>query len=183
MDAAERIALHDRLSAGYIDAYVNQLERGMVQYPSEWKYSDDAVHFMPFFEGAEIPIGQLMKEQGARLDSIHEGVTMESRMYWRVYPDYRGVEGWGASHENGFVQWIRFEGTDIDTGDRVSFTALDVVSTNADGEITRWETHVDPDEFGPACERATGVAGVAERRSITFTEYYTAITTLGTKAA
>ena len=41
----------------------------------------------------------------------------------------------------------------------MGFYSIGFVETNDQGEITRWETHVDDYEYGPFLEVALGVRG------------------------
>jgi hypothetical protein len=155
----ERIDLHRRMADGYHDAYANHLQRGRVQLPPEWKFSDDATYGSTYFgswEGA--PIGKMVNRPGV---TISDGADRELKVYLAGIPDYRAVEFQGFPSPEGFATRTLFKGTTV-RGLKVSSWTLDFFRTNDEGLITRWETFVDSAEFGPIIEAAVGVSGPFE---------------------
>jgi len=151
----ERVALNRRLAECYHDAFRLQQERGRIDL-DEWKLSDDAVLYTPYFTGADpVPIGHFVKAGGISIGDLFD---LEAKAYSKVLPDWRNVEFLAFPSDIGFAFRARMEGHTKD-GTKYSFHACDFVLTNEKGEITRWETHMDDNEFGPVVELLTGQRG------------------------
>jgi hypothetical protein len=156
LKSEDRVSLHRRMAEGYHEAYKRRVERQRVVYPDEWRFADDATYSSPYFSGGkDAPFGKFMKAPGM---SMSKGATMEARVYDAKLSDWQPVEFMCWPSENGFAMRTRFEGH-TDDGVKMGFYALDFVQTNETGLITRWETFVDGEEFGPLVELAIGVRG------------------------
>ncbi len=156
MNLEQRIAHHRRMAEGYHKAYESQDESEGAVYSDDWKFADDAVYSSVYFSGGkDVPIGEMMKTIGV---DIRLGAKMESKVYSAVLPDWRPVKFICFPSDIGFSMQTRFEGHRRD-GTKMTFHALDYVLTNEDGLITRWESFVDGEEFGPLTELALGVRG------------------------
>jgi len=156
MNLEERIALHRRMAEGYHDAYMRQDERGDAVYSEDWNFADDAVYSSQYFSGGkDVLIAEMMKSTGK---DIHQGAKLEAKVYSDVLPDWKPVDFICFPSDIGFSMQTRFEGHTKD-GIKMTFHALDYVLTDEDGLITRWETFVDGEEFGPLAELVLGVRG------------------------
>jgi hypothetical protein len=153
MNLEERIAFHRHLATGYHEAYKYRKERGGVVYPEEWKLADDAVYFSPYFGSGEM--GKFMKDAG---QSMGDGANLEAIVYTAKFPDWGPVEFMCWPSDVGFSMRTKFEGT-AENGTKMSFWACDFILTNEKGEVTRMETHVNGEDFGPVSELAVGVRG------------------------
>ena len=60
--------------------------------------------------------------------------------------------------DNGFVMKTRWQGTNSDTGAVMGFYSYSFVDTDDDGQVTRWETHVNS-EYSDFLDVAIGVHG------------------------
>ena len=155
MNTEDRIALHRRMAESYRDKYAAQAVQEGESY-EEWKFADNAEYTSPYFNCGEIfPIGQLSKDTSVDVAGLS---TMEAKAYSVNFPDWGPVEFKYWASENGFAMKTLFVGHAKD-GTRMSFYSIGFVETNDKGEITRWETHVNGEEFGPFLERAIGVRG------------------------
>jgi len=156
------------MAEGYHEAYRRRIERQRVIYPDEWRFADDATYSSPYFSGGQdAPIGKFMKAPDMTMSN---GATMEARVYAAKLPDWQPVEFTSWPSDNGFAMRTRFEGHTED-GRKFGFYALDFVQTNEERLITRWETFVDGEEFGPLVEMAVGVRGPFD----SFSSYWTAL--------
>lgn len=151
-----RIAQHRRLAESYRNAYLRQGVQDGQEYTDEngqeaWKFAPDAIYTSPYFTGEDVI---LMSE--AMVDTA-TAATMEAKAYSLVFPDWKptSFKYWPA--ENGVVWKTRWQGTTVD-GTSMGFYSYSFLETNEDGEITRWETHVN-DEYTPFLEIAIGASG------------------------
>jgi hypothetical protein len=158
MTLEERVELNRRLAECYHDAYRLQQERGRTDLDM-WKFSDDAVFYMPYFTGGDVvPMGLFLKTAGISLSDLAD---MEQKAYSKILPDWHNVEFLAFPSDIGFAFRARMEGHD-QHGRKYSFHACDFLLTNDEGQITRWETHMDDSEFGPVVELLTGQRGPFE---------------------
>jgi hypothetical protein len=153
MKIEERVALHRRMAEAYRDAYLRQGVQEGESYEA-WKFADDAEYSSPYFTGDKVLLLREVATDTAR------SATMEATAYALKFPDWKpaGFKCWPA--DNGFVMKTRWEGHMRD-GTKMGFYSYGFVETNDQGEITRWETHVN-DEYGPFLEVAIGVRGPFE---------------------
>jgi hypothetical protein len=146
----ERIALHRRMAESYHAAYAKKAVKDGATY-LEWKFADDAVYWSPYFGNQLIHL----KEHPI---SVSASATMEAKAYSLKFADWGPEEFKCWPSDNGFVMKTLFVGHTKD-GTRMSFFAYGFVETNDQGEITRWETHVNGDDYGPFLDVAIGVHG------------------------
>ena len=147
----ERIELHRRMAEGYRDAYAAQGVSDGGGYES-WKFADDALYSSPYFIGDEVLTLRETSIQWA------ESAAMEAKAYSLKFPDWKPKEFKCWPADNGFVMRTRWEGhTKEDV--KMGFYSIGFVDTNDEGLITRWETFVNDDEYGPFLEVALGVRG------------------------
>ena len=152
MNLEERIAKHRRMAESYRDKYVFQQVQAGESY-DEWEFADDAVYTSPYFAaGQEL----VLKDVATHWDMA---ATLESRAYGVTFPDWKPIafKVWPA--ENGFVQRYRWEGTNVNTGEKMGFYSISFVETNEDAQIVHWSTYVNDDEYGPFLEAAIGARG------------------------
>ena len=145
----ERIALHRRMAESYHAAYDQKAVKEGATY-DEWKFADDAVYFSPYF-------GQGLIHLKTHPISVSVSATMEAKAYSLKFPDWGPVDFKCWPADNGFVMKTLFEGHTKD-GIKMGFYAYGFVETNDQGEITRWETHVNED-YSAFLDVAIGVHG------------------------
>ena len=62
MDANDRIALHRRMAESWYDGYRHFPERRELILSDEWRFTDEAVYWSPYFSGGRIhPVGKFFK--------------------------------------------------------------------------------------------------------------------------
>ncbi len=151
MNSAERIALHRRMAESYRDAYLRKDVQAGAEYEN-WTFADDALYASPYFTGGKV---LLLKDvaQGAALVA-----TMEAKAYTVNFPDWAPVEFKCWPADTGFAMRTRWEGHTRD-GIRMGFYSIGFVDTNEDGLVTRWETFVNDEEYGPFLQVAIGTRG------------------------
>ncbi len=151
MNLERRIAHHRRMAEAYRDAYLHQGVKEGEAFVDAWKFAPDVVYASPYFTGGEsYPLSEF-GEQSARAS------TMEATAYSLTFPDWKPASFMYWPADNGFVMKTRWEGHTKD-GKRMGFYSYSFIETNDQGEVTRWETHVN-DEYGPFLEVAIGVSG------------------------
>ena len=152
MNLEERIALHRRMAEAYRDAYMGHDVHAGGSY-AEWEYADDAVYSSPYFTGDTVlPLDENLAVGAAAC------ATMEAKAYAATFTDWGpvGFKCWPA--DNGFAMQTRWEGHTKD-GTKMGFYSIGFVDTNEQGQITRWETFPNDEEYGPFLELAIGVRG------------------------
>jgi hypothetical protein len=155
MNSGERITLHRRMAESWYDGYRLFPERQELILSDEWRFTDEAVYWSPYFSGGRIhPVGKFFKT-GLTFAS---GGSMETSVYAAKMPDWRPVEFICWPSENGFAMRSRYEGHTAD-GVRMTAHIVNLVLTNPDGLIDRYESHLDTHEFGPIAEVVLGVPG------------------------
>lgn len=151
----ERVELNRKLAYVYRDGFRDQQEAGRTNLDA-WVFAPDAVFFMPYFTGNEVvPMGGFLQEAGITLSDL---ATYEAYAYSKVLPDWHNVEFHAFPSDVGFAFRARMEGHDK-TGKLYSYNACDFFYTNEEGQIARWETHMDDSEFGPVLELLMGQRG------------------------
>lgn len=150
MNVEERVAMNRRVAEGYRDAYLRKgVEQGE-QYRS-WSFAPGAEYSSPYWTGDEvIKLGEQSIEAG-------KSAIMEAKAISLVFPDWTIVDSriWAA--DDGFTIKNKWTGTKKD-GSRMSYYSYTFARTNAQGQIARWETHVD-ENFGPFIEQVIGIRG------------------------
>jgi hypothetical protein len=159
LNLEERIALHHKMAEAYRDGYLRGVHSGHAEgvhsgkFYELWQFTDDAVYLSPYFTGNEL-IG-LKDVLGPGTEMV---TTMEARAYSVKFPDWQpvGFRIWAA--DNGFVFQVRWEGTTRDA-ETLGFYSIGFVETNDEGKITRWETHVNNEEYDRFLDVAIGEHG------------------------
>jgi hypothetical protein len=150
MKTEDRIAHHRRMAESYRNAYLRKGVQEGEEYEA-WKFADDAVYASPYFTGDEVfPMREFSM-------TAAKSATNEAAAYSLTFPDWGPADFKCWPADNGFVMKTRWEGHTKD-GTRMGFYSYGFIETNDQGEITRWETHVN-DEFSPFLEVAIGVRG------------------------
>ena len=150
MTPEERIAHHCRMAEGYRNAYLDKGVWDGEEYEA-WQFAEDGVYLSPYFTGDQVfPFSEFPTDTA-------KAAMMEAKAYSLNFPDWRPTDFKYWSAVNGFVMKTRWEGHTKD-GTRMGFFSYSFVDTNAEGEVSRWETHVD-DEYSRFLEVAIGIAG------------------------
>lgn len=151
MKLEERIAHHVRMAEAYRDAYLRQGVQDGEAFADAWKFADDGVYVSPYFTG-----DQVFKLSEFPSDTA-KASTMEAKAYSLSFPDWKpaSFDYWPA--DNGVVMKTRWEGHRKD-GVKMGFYSYSFIQTDGDGQITRWETHVN-DEYNAFLDVAIGVHG------------------------
>lgn len=149
MTLEERIKLHRRMADSYYQAYRNDDVKEGKTY-EEWKFADDAIYWSPYFGNNEIELKN-------HPISVKDAATMEALAYSVEFKDWKplGFKCWPS--DNGFTMQTHFGGHSSE-GKFMEFYAYGFVETNENGEIIRWETHVNPD-YNDFLDVAIGVHG------------------------
>ena len=172
MKIEDRIAMHRAMAESYGNSYQKRAAKEGADKWASWNFSEDAVYFSPYFTG-----GVLMHLRDFTADrSVDVSVfaTMEARAYSTVFPDWGPIEFKCWPSDNGFVMKTLFQGHTKD-GKEMNFYAYGFIETNAEGLITRWETHVNGEEIGPFLELAIGARGPFQG----YTAYFQALMNAG----
>jgi len=146
----ERIVLHRRMAESYHAAYAKKAVKEGETYEA-WKFADDAKYWSPYF-------GNHIIDLKTNPISVKDSATMEALAYSLKFPDWGPIEFKCWPSDNGFVMKTLFQGHMKD-GTEMRFFAYGFIETNEYGEIIRWETHVNGDEYGPFLDVAIGVHG------------------------
>ncbi len=152
MKIEDRVAMHRRMAESYRNAYLHQGVQDGEKYEA-WKFAADGVYASPYFTGDQVfPLSAFPVDPA-------KSATMEAKAYSLKFSDWKPVEFKCWPADNGFVMKTRWEGHTKEDGTKMGFYSIGFVETNDQGEITRWETHVDDYEYGPFLEVALGVRG------------------------
>ena len=151
MNTEERVVLHRRMAESYRNAYLRQGVKDGEKYEA-WKFAADGVYSSPYFTGDEaFPLSEFAVDAA-------RSATNEAAAYSLKFADWKPVDFKCWPADNGFVMKTRWEGH-TNKGRKIGFYSIGIVETNEQGEITRWETHVDDAEYGPFLEVAIGRRG------------------------
>jgi len=159
MKLEDRIALHHKMAEAYRDGYLLGVHSGHAEgvhsgkFYELWQFTDDAVYLSPYFTG-----GQLILLRDVLGPGTEMVTTMEARAYSVNFPEWRPVEFKVWAADNGFTMRVRWDGTTKD-GETMGFYSIGFVETNDEGKITRWETHVNDEEYGRFLDVAIGMHG------------------------
>jgi len=162
MKLEERVAMNRKIAEGYRNAYMKKDVEEGARYDS-WNFAPGAEYVSPYWTNDEIWI---LDQQ-----PIEAGKTaiMEAQAVANVYPDWKVVDCQIWAADDGFVlknKWIGHKRDDSEHW----YYSYTFALTNEQGQITRWETHVD-ENFGPFIEAVIGVRGPFREQ----TEYMDAI--------
>ena len=152
MELSDRIEKHRQMAHAYRDAYTSKEVHAGMSYEG-WVFAPDAIYMSPYFVGdMTIPLDENLAIGAAA------AATMEARAYSVTFSDWGPVDFKCWPADNGFVMRTRWEGS-MKTGARMGFYSIGFVETNDKCEITKWETYVNDDEYGPFLEVAIGTRG------------------------
>lgn len=150
MNLEEKIAHHGRMAEAYRNAYLRQGVQDGESYEA-WKFADDGVYASPYFTGDEVfPFSEFPADTAL-------AATMEAKAYSLTFPDWKPASFNYWTADTGFVMKTRWQGTST-SGVEMGFYSYSFVDTNGDGEVARWETHVN-DEYSAFLEVALGASG------------------------
>jgi hypothetical protein len=159
MTLEERIALHRRMATSWFETYRDFPKKKVITMSSEWKWSDDAIYWSPYFSGSkEHPVGKFFKRGDL---SFGSGASQETAVYADAFPDWRPVEFTCWPSENGCAWRSKQEGHNS-KGVKYAAHIVNLITTNSEGLITRYESHLDSAEFGPVAMQALGTPGPFE---------------------
>lgn len=150
MDIKDRVEMNQEIAEGYRNAYMQKEVEGGKRYDA-WNFAPGAEYVSPYWTGDEIWIlGDQPMEAG-------KTAIMEAQAITLVYPDWKVIDShiWAAS--DGFVLKNKWVGHKKD-GSEHWYYSHTFARTNEEGQITRWETHVD-ENFGPFIEAVIGTRG------------------------
>ncbi|WP_060941778.1 hypothetical protein [Mycolicibacterium vaccae] len=151
MNLEERLAHHVRMAETHRDDYLRQGVQDGEAFADAGKFAEDGVYVSPYFTGDQVfPFSEFPTDTA-------KASTMEAKAYSLKFPDRKpaGFDYWPAS--NGLTMKTRWEGHTAD-GVKMGFYSYSFVLTNDEGELTRWETHVN-DEHSAFLDVAVGVRG------------------------
>lgn len=151
MNVEERLAHHRRMAEAYRDAYLRQGIQDGEAFADTWTFAEDGVYVSPYFTGDQVFKFSEFPEDTARAS------TMEAKVYSLTFPDWKPADFKYWPAENGVVMKTRWEGH-TKGGVRMGFYSYSFIETNDEGELTRWETHVN-DEYNAFLDVAIGVHG------------------------
>ncbi|GEM_PF-705333 len=150
LELKDRITLHRRMAESYHSAYAQKAVKEGATY-AEWEFAEDALYWSPYFGNEVIQLSKVPI-------SVAASATMEAKAYSVQFPDWGPVDFKCWPADNGFVMKTLFEGH-MKNGTKMSFHSYGFVETNDRGQITRWETHVNGEEYSPFLKAAIGVHG------------------------
>jgi hypothetical protein len=159
MKLEDRIALHHQMAEAYRDGYLLGVHSGHAEgvhsgrFYELWQFTDDAVYLSPYFTGDQLILLRDVFGPGTEMVT-----TMEARAYSVKFPEWSPVEFKVWAADNGFTMRVRWEGT-LKDGTKMGFYSIGFVETNDEGKITRWETHVNDEEYGRFLDVAIGGHG------------------------
>jgi hypothetical protein len=150
MNVEQRVAMNRRIAEGYRDAYLRKGVEEGERYQA-WSFAPGAEYSSPYWTGDEIII---LGDQ-----AIEAGKTaiMEAKAVSLVFPDWKIVDSHLWPSDDGFAMKNKWVGTKMD-GSKMGYYSYTFARTNEQGQITRWETHVD-ENFGPFIECVIGARG------------------------
>ena len=151
MTIEDRIAHHRRMAEAYRDAYLRQGVQDGEAFADAWRFAEDGVYVSPYFTGDQVFKLSEFPEDTARAS------TMEAKAYSLTFPDWKPVDFVYWPADNGVVMKTRWQGHTTD-GIEMGFYSYSFIETNAEGELTRWETHVN-EEYNAFLDVAIGVHG------------------------
>lgn len=156
MNLDERIAMHRRMAEGFGNSYRTRRSHASADQCTSWYFVEDAEYFAPYFTGGRLIY--LRDYTAYRSLDISIVAATEEQAYSAQFPDWGPIEFKYWPSDNGFVMKTLFQGH-TRQGRAMSFWAGGFIETNAEGLITRWETHVNGEEIGPFLDIAIGVRG------------------------
>lgn len=138
------------MAEGYRNAYLRQGVQDGQKYEA-WTFAADGVYASPYFTGDQVfPFSEFPSDTA-------KAASIEAKAYSLTFPDWKPAEFKHWPSDNGFVMKTRWEGHTND-GTKMGFYSYSFVETNDNGEVARWETHVN-DEYSSFLEVAIGISG------------------------
>lgn len=130
----EHIRFNERLALSYRDAYKTNSVRNHSIYEA-WKFAKGATYWSPYF-------GDEMIDLNKSPVSVADSAAFEALCYSIKFPDWGIIdfEYWAAPDG---AAWKTHYGGHTKDGVFKDFYAYSFIKTNADFEITHWETHVN----------------------------------------
>lgn len=150
MNVADRVAMNRRIAEGYRNAYLHKEVEGGAKYEA-WNFADKAEYVSPYWTNDDIWILSEQPMEAAKT------AILEAQAITLVYPDWKIVDCQIWVADDGFVMKNKWVGHKKD-GTQMGYYSHTFVRTNEQGQITRWETHVD-ENFGPFIENVIGFRG------------------------
>lgn len=141
---------------GYLHALTAGPELSRIQFPPEWVVHPDAIQWLPSVNGGEEhALGKYLTDNNL---THSERATAEFEKFWKHLPDF-GVIAHGTAivDDGGFAVWIRLQGT-APAGTTYGLTEFDIVRTDADCAILRYEALFDMVELAPLLQLVAGLS-------------------------
>ena len=151
MSIENRIAMNRHIAEGYRNAYMKKAVAEGENYDG-WSFAADAEYVSPYWTNDEIWIISELP-----IDAL-KTATMEALAINIVYDDWIVVDCQIWAAEDGFVMKNKWTATHKRDRSSWSYYSYTFARTNAQGQITRWETHVN-DQYGPFIAEVIGTAG------------------------
>lgn len=141
---------------GYLHALTVGPELDRLEFPPEWVVHPDAIQWLPSVNGGEEhQLGKYLRDNNL---THSERGTAEFRKIWKHVPDWGTVaHGTPIVDGGGFAVWHRLEGAAPD-GTKYGLTEFDIVRTDADDAIVRYEAMFDMTEFTPLLALVAGLS-------------------------
>jgi hypothetical protein len=154
MSIEDRLTMNRRIAEGYRDAYKRMGVQDGEKYDS-WAFAPGAEYVSPYWTNDEVII---LSEQDTEAG---KSAIMEAKSISLVYDDWAPVDCQIWPSDDGFVMKNKWTAVRKRDAQPVRYYSYTFARTNEQGQITRWETHVDED-FGPFIEEVIGIRGPFE---------------------
>ena len=146
----ERLDLHRRMAESYHAGYAERSVQDGQTY-TDWQFGPTATYASPYFGDEEIDLA-------THPISVKQSATMEAVAYSVAFDGWGPVDFQCWPSPDGFAMKTRFEGRRRADGVVMGFFAYGFVTTDTEGLITHWETHVSR-EYDDFLDVAIGVHG------------------------
>lgn len=137
LDEKERTALTRRLAESYIAAYDKKAVKDGATY-DDWVFASDATYWSPYF-------GNEMIDLSVNPMSVADAATFEAKSYSVEFKDWGPLDFECFPTPDGVAWKSHFGGHRRRDNVLMDFFAYSFLHINEYGEITHWETHVNPD--------------------------------------
>ena len=132
----ERIANNKAIAESYFQSYDKKAVKDGAVYET-WKYAPHAEYWSPYF-------GNSMIDLETNPISVEDSATMEALSYSVEFNDWKPIDFECFPSIEGCAWKTHFGGYRKKDGVFLDFFAYSFIRTNEYGEITHWETHVNP---------------------------------------
>ena len=132
----ERIANNKAIAESYFQSYDKKAVKDGAVYET-WKYAPHAEYWSPYF-------GNSMIDLETNPISVEDSATMEALSYSVEFKDWKPIDFECFPSIEGVAWKTHFGGYRKKDGVFMDFFAYSFIRTNEYGEITHWETHVNP---------------------------------------